>query len=68
MSSGVGQPRSANNSSLPEAVRNLVQERVDAAILSKYAVPDRVIVVEALEKTSVGKVNKRMLCERYAAS
>jgi fatty-acyl-CoA synthase len=58
--------RSAGNAALPEAVRKLVQERVDAAMLSKYAVPDRVIVVEALEKTSVGKINKRVLRERYA--
>jgi fatty-acyl-CoA synthase len=60
--------RSANDASLAEDVRKLVQKHVDAATLSKYAVPDRVIVVEALEKTSVGKVNKRALRERYALS
>jgi fatty-acyl-CoA synthase len=60
--------RSANNSSLAAAVRQFVQEHVDEATLSKYAVPDRVILVEALEKTSVGKVNKRILRERYAVS
>ena len=60
--------RSANDASLPEALREFIQERVDAALLSKYAVPDRVIVVESLEKTSVGKINKRILRERYAAS
>jgi acyl-CoA synthetase (AMP-forming)/AMP-acid ligase II len=60
--------RSANNAALPEAVRKMIQERVDAAMLSKYAVPDRIIVVEAIEKTSVGKINKRLLRERYAAS
>jgi fatty-acyl-CoA synthase len=60
--------RSASNPSLPEVLREFVQERVDAALLSKYAVPDRVIVVGSLEKTSVGKINKRILRERYAAS
>jgi fatty-acyl-CoA synthase len=60
--------RAANDASLAEDVRKLVQKHVDAATLSKYAVPDRVIVVEALEKTSVGKVNKRALRERYALS
>lgn len=60
--------RSANNSSLAADVRKLVQEHVDAASLSKYAMPDRIILVEALEKTSVGKVDKRILRERYASS
>jgi fatty-acyl-CoA synthase len=60
--------RSANNSSLPADLRQFVQEHLDEATLSKYAVPDRIIVVEALEKTSVGKVNKRVLRERYALS
>jgi fatty-acyl-CoA synthase len=60
--------RSANNSFLPADVRQFVQEHVDDARLSKYAVPDRIILVEALEKTSVGKVNKRILRERYALS
>ena len=59
--------RSANNPSRPEVLREFIQERVDTALLSKYAVPDRVIVVESLEKTSVGKINKRLLRERYAA-
>jgi fatty-acyl-CoA synthase len=60
--------RSANNSSLAADVRKLVQEHVDDASLSKYAMPDRIILVEALEKTSVGKVDKRILRERYASS
>jgi fatty-acyl-CoA synthase len=32
----------------------------------RYAVPDRVTFVEALERTSVGKINKRLLRERYS--
>jgi fatty-acyl-CoA synthase len=60
--------RSANNSSLAAEVRKLIQEHVDDASLSKYAMPDRIILVEALEKTSVGKVDKRILRERYASS
>jgi fatty-acyl-CoA synthase len=43
-----------------------VQEHVDDASLSKYAMPDRIILVAALEKTSVGKIDKRILRERYA--
>jgi fatty-acyl-CoA synthase len=58
--------RSADNFSLTAELRRLVQERVDDTSLSKYAMPDRIILVEALEKTSVGKIDKRILRERYA--
>ena len=51
--------RSAANPALPQILRNFFQDRVDAALLSRYAVPDRVILVGSLEKTSVGKINKR---------
>jgi len=57
--------RSADNPSLAAEVRRLVQEHVDDASLSKYAMPDRIILVETLEKTSVGKIDKRILRERY---
>jgi fatty-acyl-CoA synthase len=60
--------RSADNSSLAAELRGLVQEHVDNASLSKYAMPDRIILLEALEKTSVGKIDKRILRERYAES
>jgi fatty-acyl-CoA synthase len=35
-------------------------------VISKYAVPARVLVVDAIEKTSVGKLNKKLLREKYA--
>jgi fatty-acyl-CoA synthase len=60
--------RSADSSYLAAEVRKLVQEHVDGASLSKYAMPDRIILVEALEKTSVGKIDKRILRERYTSS
>jgi fatty-acyl-CoA synthase len=34
--------------------------------LLRYAVPEHVIFVESLARTSVGKVNKRLLREMYA--
>jgi fatty-acyl-CoA synthase len=58
--------RPGNNVRLAEEVHRLVQDRVNRASLSKYAIPDRIILVDALEKTSVGKINKRVLRERYA--
>ncbi|MEP7041431.1 MAG: fatty acid--CoA ligase [Dokdonella sp.] len=35
-------------------------------VISRYAVPVRVLLVEAIEKTSVGKLNKKLLREKYA--
>ena len=39
-----------------------------AGQISRFAVPARVVFVEALEKTSVGKLNKRLMRERYAVA
>ncbi len=36
--------------------------------ISKYAVPERVVFIDALERTSVGKVNKKLLREKYRGS
>jgi fatty-acyl-CoA synthase len=61
-------PRSKDNPSLPEELGRFVQAQVAAAALSKYAIPDRIVLVDQLEKTSVGKINKRLLRERYAVA
>jgi fatty-acyl-CoA synthase len=37
----------------------------DAGVISKYGIPDRILFVNALPKTSVGKFNKKELRERY---
>jgi fatty-acyl-CoA synthase len=46
-------------------IRAHVAAEVDVGALPKYAVPERVTFIEALEKTSVGKINKRLLRDRY---
>ena len=46
-------------------VRECVGVAVAAGSLPRYAIPERVTLVEALDKTSVGKINKRALRERY---
>jgi fatty-acyl-CoA synthase len=46
-------------------IRAHVGAEVDVGALPKYAVPERVTFIEALEKTSVGKINKRLLRDRY---
>ncbi len=33
--------------------------------LAKWAVPDEVVVIDAVPKTSVGKVDKKVLRERF---
>jgi fatty-acyl-CoA synthase len=37
----------------------------DAGAISKYGIPDKILFVEALPKTSVGKFNKKELREKY---
>ena len=49
-----------------EAIKRHVAAYVERGIISKYAVPERVIVVEALQRTSVGKLDKTTMRERYA--
>ncbi len=44
----------------------LMKNYVETGKIPKWWLPDKVIVVEDLPKTSVGKINKRALRERYA--
>jgi fatty-acyl-CoA synthase len=44
-----------------ESLRAFLQKFVDAGHIEKWAIPDQVTVVEALPKTSVGKMNKKAL-------
>jgi fatty-acyl-CoA synthase len=52
----------------PEAVRAHLLGQVEANRISKYAVPelDRIAFVPEIPKTSVGKINKKVLRERNA--
>ena len=43
-----------------------VQGYADKGIVSKWAVPSRVQTLEALDKTSVGKLDKKVLRQKYA--
>lgn len=51
----------------PEAVRNRLQAAADRGEISKYGVPDEIRIVTELAKTSVGKLNKKVLRDAYAA-
>ncbi len=49
-----------------DQIRALVQAQADKGVISPWAVPDRIQFVEAIEKTSVGKINKKRLREKYS--
>jgi len=49
-----------------EAIRQHVLAFSETGQISKYAVPQRVKFVDALEKTSVGKLNKKWMREQLA--
>ncbi|WP_373332171.1 fatty acid--CoA ligase [Thiopseudomonas alkaliphila] len=48
-----------------EQLQAHLQQFVDQGLLSKFGVPDRFISLTELPKTSVGKLNKRLLREQY---
>ena len=44
-----------------DAIRKQVAEFADRGVVSRYAVPDRVYFVDAIPKTSVGKLDKKVI-------
>lgn len=46
-------------------IRALVQTAASDGIISRYAVPEQIEFVTELARTSVGKLNKRIMRERY---
>ena len=48
------------------AVRAAVREAADRGRINRWAVPDRIVFVESLDRTSVGKIDKKRLRMRYA--
>jgi len=49
-----------------DAIKRHVAAYAERGVISKYAVPERVLVVEALKRTSVGKLDKKAMREMYA--
>ena len=48
------------------AIRATIQGAADAGHIDRWAVPERIVLVDAFEKTSVGKIDKKRLRVRYA--
>jgi fatty-acyl-CoA synthase len=49
-----------------DAIRGFVLDYASKGVISKYAVPDRIVFVDAIDKTSVGKLDKKLLRQKYA--
>jgi len=49
-------------------IRTQLQSFAAKGIVPRYGVPERIVFVEALPKTSVGKLDKKVLRERHARS
>ena len=37
----------------------------DCGVISKYGIPEKILFIESLPKTSVGKINKKELRQKY---
>jgi fatty-acyl-CoA synthase len=46
-------------------IKSHLKAFADAGVISKYGIPDTILFVDALPKTSVGKFNKNELREKY---
>ena len=53
---------------LPEAVLEHLKICADRGQISKWAVPETVLLVEAIDKTSVGKIDKKALRKKYGSA
>jgi len=51
---------------IADQVQLAIQAEVDSGRISKWAMPQRIEIVEALPKTSVGKMDKKVLRATYA--
>jgi len=47
------------------AVQKHVKTYADKGVISRFAIPDRIMFVETLDKTSVGKIDKKVLRAKY---
>ncbi|SHO51545.1 fatty acid--CoA ligase [Desulfopila aestuarii] len=48
-----------------EELKELYEESAESGLIPKYGIPDRVLIVSSIAKTSVGKLNKKALRETY---
>jgi fatty-acyl-CoA synthase len=59
--------RASDANGISDAViKNHLKVFADKGIISKYGIPEKILFVDSIPKTSVGKINKKELRERYA--
>jgi fatty-acyl-CoA synthase len=51
-----------------EEIKTHIKSYVDKGIVSKFAIPDKIVFVSALERTSVGKLDKKRMRDQYAST
>jgi fatty-acyl-CoA synthase len=49
----------------PQAIRQQLMDLAGTGAIPTYAVPDKILIVDALAKTSVGKLDKKTLRRSY---
>ena len=54
-----------NTEDINKRIRERISNEIKKGTLSKWAMPDKIEYVKEIEKTSVGKINKKLLRERY---
>jgi fatty-acyl-CoA synthase len=53
------------NCATDSVVKDHLKAFADKGIISKYGIPEKILFINSLPKTSVGKINKKELRERY---
>ena len=54
-----------NTDDINKRIRERISNEIKKGALSKWAMPDKIEYVKEIEKTSVGKINKKLLREKY---
>ena len=54
-----------NTEDINKRIRERISNELKKEALSKWAMPDKIEYVKEIEKTSVGKINKKLLREKY---
>jgi fatty-acyl-CoA synthase len=57
--------RADANSISEAAIKDHLKTFADKGIISKYGIPEKILFIDSIPKTSVGKINKKELRERY---
>jgi fatty-acyl-CoA synthase len=60
----VKRPSDANGFS-DATIKDHLKVFADKGVISKYGIPEKIIFIDSIPKTSVGKINKKELRERY---